>query len=72
MERGQRSRFAEMSTHPDYSKIYSQSKMGYILYKELNRVTVNHLSLPILQKFYIGWYKRLDKRRHLLRLKETK
>ena len=51
--------FAEMSTHPDYSKIYSKSEMGYILYKELQS---GNGETPIftdsVEVLYIGWYKK--------------
>lgn len=51
--------FAEMSTHPDYSKIYSKSEMGYILYKELKS---GNGEPPIftdsVEVLYIGWYKK--------------
>jgi FKBP-type peptidyl-prolyl cis-trans isomerase FklB len=51
--------FAEISHNPDYSKIYSQSKMGYILYKELES---GYGEMPIftdsVKVLYKGWYKK--------------
>ncbi len=50
--------FAEISRNSDYSKIFSQSKNGYILYKELKS---GNGKTPIFTDFvkvsYIGWYK---------------
>jgi len=51
--------FNEMSIKPNYSKIYSESKKGYILYKELKS---GNGKTPIftdsVKVSYIGWYKK--------------
>ena len=51
--------FNAMSTKLDYSKIYSESKKGYILYKELKS---GNGKTPIftdsVKVSYIGWYKK--------------